>query len=134
MVLGRQTITFGTRKARVRKARVPAAKVLGAPECAVPGPGPQVGPQAGPQWPTITKNGPPEGSVVQVDGQNQLGYCSGYLWGRVWTPVAPKQCPLGPKWVRLAPECVLWAETKKWPYLGLDGLPIRGDFFHVPKL
>ena len=35
--------------------------------------------------------------------------------------MAPKRCPLGPKWVHLVPKCVLRAGTEKWPYLGLDG-------------
>ena len=46
MVLGRQPITFGT-----RKARVPAAEVLHAPKWPCPA-------QAGPKWPKLTKNGP----------------------------------------------------------------------------
>ena len=122
MVLGRRTITFGTQKARVL-----AAKELQAPEwpCLGRAPG---GATSGPKMAQnhqkrapVPPWGPPEGSVVQVDGQNQLGYCLGLPFGRVWTHVAPKRCPLGPKWVHLGPECVLRAETKKWPYLGLDG-------------
>ena len=76
MVLGQQTNSVGT-----RKARVSATKVLRAPEW--PG---QVGPLAGPKWPKITKNGPQclrggasEGFVVQVDGKNQFGYYLGCL-------------------------------------------------------
>ena len=73
MVLGRQTITFGT-----RKARVPAAQVLQAPEWLCPGRAPG-GALSGPKMTKITRNGSgysgvqrssPKGSVVQVDGQN----------------------------------------------------------------
>ena len=42
-------------------------------------------------------------------------------FGRAWTRVAPKRCPLAAKWFHLGPECVLRAEAEKWPYLGLDG-------------
>ena len=45
----------------------------------------------------------------------------GLPFGRVRTCVAPKRCPLGPKWVQLGPQRVLRAETEKWSYLGLDG-------------
>ena len=76
MVLGRQTITFGT-----QKAGVPAAKVLHASEWPCPWQAPS-GPKMAqnnqkrapvPPW------ADPEGSVVQVDGHNQLGYCLGCL-------------------------------------------------------
>ena len=63
----------------------------------------------------------PEGSVVQADGQNQLGYGLGYLLAMI-----------GPVWpgsdVRWAQNGFIWAPTvscglklKKWPYPGLDG-------------
>ena len=76
MVVKRQTITFGTRKARVL-----AAEVLRAPEWPCPGRAPG-GAASGPKMTQNHQNGgpvppwgAPEGSVVQVDGQNQLGYC-----------------------------------------------------------
>ena len=53
----------------------------------------------------------------------------GLPFRRVWTHVAPKRCPLGPKWVHLGPECVLQAETK---LARRTELRIRGQFSHVP--
>ena len=52
-------------------------------------------------------------------------------FARVWTHVAPKRCPLGPKWINLGPECVLRAETEKWLYFELDG-PIRASVDTFP--
>ena len=118
-MLERKTITFGT-----RKARVPVAKVLRAPEwpCPVQAPG------GAPSGPKITKTGPPclRGGVQKVPLSTLMDKINlGTVWvpfGRVWAHVAPKRCPLGQKWVHLAPECVLRAETEKWPYLGLERL------------
>ena len=115
MVLGRQTITLGT-----RKARAPAAKVLCAPEWPCPA-------QAGPKWPKITKNRPwcLRGAAQKVPLSKLMDKSTWVLFGLpfgcVWTHVAPKRCPLGPKWVHLGPESVLRGETEKWPYLRLDG-------------
>ena len=71
--------------------------------------GPRVGPQEGPKWPRCTKNGPrclrggpPEGSVVQVGGQNQLGYCLGCLLA-VFGPMWPRN---GVRW---AQNGFIWA-------------------------
>ena len=98
MVLGRQTISFG-----IRKACVSAAELLRAPEwpCLGQAPG------GAPSGPKMAQNhqkraleplwGPPEGSVVQGDGQNQLGYCLGCHLAVV-----------GPMWPR---NGVRWAEN-----------------------
>ena len=114
----------------------PGRPVFRPPKCSVRPSGrargrPQAGPQAGPKMAQNAQKRTPvppwgasEDSVVHIDGHNQLGYCLGSLWAvfdSCWTHVAPKRCPLGPKWVHLGPECVPRAETKKWPYLGLDG-------------
>ena len=100
MVLGRHAITFGT-----RKARVPVAKVLLAPEGPCPGRAPG-GPPSGPKMAQNHQNRPPwgapEGSVVQVDGQNPLGYCVGCLLA-VFGPVWPRNN------VRWAQNGFIWA-------------------------
>ena len=70
---------------------------------AVPGAGPRWGPKRAqnhqkrapvPPWED------PEGSVVQVDGQNQLGY---YL-GRLWDPCGPETVSVGPKMGSFGPR------------------------------
>ena len=84
MVLGQQKITFGT-----RKARVPAAKVR-APS------GPKIAQNHQKRAP-VPPWGVPEGSVVQVDGQNQLGYWLGCLLA-----------VFGPMWPR---NSICWAQN-----------------------
>ena len=117
MVLGRQTIPFGT-----RKTRVPAAKVLYAPAWPCLG-----GPRWVPKWPKITKNGPrclrtgpQKVPLSKLMGKTNLGT----FWVAFWPCLdlcGPKMVSVGPKWVHLGPECVLRAETEKRPYLRLDG-------------
>ena len=97
--MGRQTITFGT-----RKARVPAAKGLSAPEWPCLGRAPGGAPSGRARnWPKITQKrapvppcGAPEGSVAQVDGQNQLGCCLSCLLA-VFGPVWPRN---GVRWAQ----------------------------------
>ena len=102
-VLGRQTITFGT-----RKARVSAAEVLRAPEWSCPGRAPGGAPSGPKMAQNHQKRAPvppwadPEDSVVQVDGQNQLGYCLGCLLA-VFGPVWPRN---GVRW---AQNRFIWA-------------------------
>ena len=103
----------------------PGRPVTQPPKCSVrPSGRARGGPRAGPRSPKMgpsTSMGGAEGSVVQVDGQKSTWVLVGLPFGCVWTPVAPKRCPLGTTWVHLGPECVLRAETEKCPYLRLDG-------------
>ena len=130
MVLGRQTITFGT-----RKARVPAAEVLRAPEWPCAGRAP-CGTASGPKMTQSNQKsasvGGPRKFRCPSLRTKSTWVLFGWPLGRVWTHVAPKRCPLGPNWVHLGPECVLPAETEKWPYLRLDG-PNRESLETFPR-
>ena len=98
MVLGHQTISFGT-----RKAHDPEAQALHAPEW----PCPRRAPPGAPSGPKTAQNHQkrapvppwraPEAFVVQVNGQNQLRYCLGCLLA-----------VFGPMWPRHA---VCWAQN-----------------------
>ena len=110
MVVGRQPITFGT-----RKARVPAAKMLHAPEWPCPGRAPSA--QNGPKSPK-TGPGASVGGPRRVRCPSRWTQSTRVLFGsplgRFWTRVAPKRCPLGPKRVQLGPECGPRAEPEQW--------------------
>ena len=86
--------------------------------------GPQAGPQAGPKWPKITKNGPWWGGGQKVPLSKLTDKINlGTVWVAFWPwldPCGPETVSVGSK-MHLDPECVLRAETEKWPYLGLDG-------------
>ena len=113
-----------------RKARVSAAEVLRAPEWPCPG----RAPGGAPSEPKMAQNhqkrapvppwGGPEGSLVEIDGKNQLGYCSGLPFGRVWSAVLHLvRAPRAPRATEL--PCVSWS---------MGGLRISGGLSLISYL
>ena len=128
MVLGRPpTISVGG-----RKARVPAAEVLRAPEWPCPG----RAPGGAPSGPKITRNGPrclcvgPQ-KVPLSKLMDKINL--GTVWVAFWPcldPCGPKTVSVGPKTGSFGPRVCPAGWNRKWPYLGLDG-PNRKHCSHV---